>query len=120
MPVPLAHAGHWLPYVVPAAVVLVAVIVATVRERRRARRGCYPSEANADTAPLIRARSARVHSLEAEDDVGGPEAGQVGRPIAVVDSSPALSASAATIIVPEPPLRLELRIRVAAGGGVVS
>ena len=32
---PVAHAGHWLPYVVPAAVVLVAVIVATLRERRR-------------------------------------------------------------------------------------
>jgi len=34
-PIPVAHAGHWLPYVVPAAVVLVAVIVATIRERRR-------------------------------------------------------------------------------------
>jgi len=33
--IPVAHAGHWLPYVVPAAVVLVAVIVATLRERRR-------------------------------------------------------------------------------------
>jgi len=32
---PIAHAGHWLPYVVPAAVVLAAVIVASVRERRR-------------------------------------------------------------------------------------
>jgi len=32
---PVAHAGHWLPYVVPAAVVLVAVVVSTVRERRR-------------------------------------------------------------------------------------
>jgi len=31
----LAHAGHWLPYVVPAAVVLVAVTIATIRERRR-------------------------------------------------------------------------------------
>lgn len=35
MLVPLAHAGHWLPYVVPAAVVLVAVVIATIRERRR-------------------------------------------------------------------------------------
>ena len=35
MLIPVAHAGHWLPYVVPAAVVLVAVIVATLRERRR-------------------------------------------------------------------------------------
>ncbi len=32
---PIAHAGHWLPYVVPALVVLVAVVVSTVRERRR-------------------------------------------------------------------------------------
>jgi hypothetical protein len=35
--VPVAHAGHWLPYVVPAAVVLVAVIIATLRERGRER-----------------------------------------------------------------------------------
>lgn len=33
--VPVAHAGHWLPYVIPAALVLVAVIVSSVRERRR-------------------------------------------------------------------------------------
>jgi hypothetical protein len=33
--VPVAHAGHWLPYAVPAAVVLIAVIVSTIRERRR-------------------------------------------------------------------------------------
>jgi hypothetical protein len=32
---PVAHAGHWLPYVVPAVVVLAAVVVSTVRERRR-------------------------------------------------------------------------------------
>lgn len=31
---PVAHAGHWLPYAVPAIVVLVAVVVSTVRERR--------------------------------------------------------------------------------------
>lgn len=30
----LAHAGHWLPYVVPAVIVLVTVIVSSVRERR--------------------------------------------------------------------------------------
>ncbi|MFN8114124.1 MAG: hypothetical protein U0R51_13120 [Solirubrobacterales bacterium] len=36
MAVPVAHAGHWLPYVIPGAIVLVAVIVASVRERRRA------------------------------------------------------------------------------------
>jgi hypothetical protein len=35
----VAHAGHWLPYVAPALVVLVAVIVATIRERRREGRG---------------------------------------------------------------------------------
>ena len=34
MSVTVAHAGHWLPYVVPALVVLVAVIVTTIRERR--------------------------------------------------------------------------------------
>jgi len=33
--IPIAHAGHWLPYVVPAAVVLIAVLVATIRESRR-------------------------------------------------------------------------------------
>jgi len=33
--VPIAHAGHWLPYVIPAALVLIAVIVSSVRERRR-------------------------------------------------------------------------------------
>jgi hypothetical protein len=32
--IPIAHAGHWLPYVIPALVVLVAVIISTVRERR--------------------------------------------------------------------------------------
>lgn len=34
MLVPIAHAGHWLPYVVPAAIVLVAVLVSSIRERR--------------------------------------------------------------------------------------
>lgn len=33
--VPIAHAGHWLPYVIPAAVVLAAVVISTLRERRR-------------------------------------------------------------------------------------
>lgn len=32
--IPLAHAGHWLPYVLPILIVLVAVIVTAVRERR--------------------------------------------------------------------------------------
>ncbi len=36
MAVPVAHAGHWLPYVIPGVIVLVAVVVASVRERRRA------------------------------------------------------------------------------------
>ena len=31
---PLAHAGHWLPYVVPIVIVLVAVVISSVRERR--------------------------------------------------------------------------------------
>lgn len=30
----IAHAGHWLPYAIPAAIVFVAVVVASVRERR--------------------------------------------------------------------------------------
>lgn len=34
MLIPLAHAGHWLPYVLPVAIVLVAVTVAAIRERR--------------------------------------------------------------------------------------
>ena len=34
MTVPLAHTGHWLPYVIPVAIVLVAVTVAAIRERR--------------------------------------------------------------------------------------
>ena len=32
--VPLAHAGHWLPYVVPVVIVLVAVVISSFRERR--------------------------------------------------------------------------------------
>ena len=36
MAIPVAHAGHWLPYVIPGLIVLVAVVVASVRERRRA------------------------------------------------------------------------------------
>ncbi len=31
----VAHAGHWLPYVIPGLIVLVAVVVASIRERRR-------------------------------------------------------------------------------------
>jgi hypothetical protein len=37
--VPVAHAGHWLPYVIPGLIVLVAVVIASVRERRRAAAG---------------------------------------------------------------------------------
>ena len=33
--VPVAHTGHWLPYLIPAAVVLIAVVVTTLRERSR-------------------------------------------------------------------------------------
>ena len=32
--VPLAHAAHWLPYVLPVAIVLIAVVVSALRERR--------------------------------------------------------------------------------------
>ena len=32
--VPLAHAGHWLPYVIPVVIVLVAVVISSIRERR--------------------------------------------------------------------------------------
>lgn len=32
--VPIAHAGHWLVYVIPIAVVLIAVLVSALRERR--------------------------------------------------------------------------------------
>ena len=35
MALTVAHAGHWLPYVIPGAIVLIAVTVASVRERRR-------------------------------------------------------------------------------------
>ena len=34
----IAHAGHWLPYVIPVAIVLVAVVVSAVRERRERER----------------------------------------------------------------------------------
>jgi len=33
--VPLAHAGHWLPYTLPIVVVLIAVVISAVRERRQ-------------------------------------------------------------------------------------
>lgn len=39
---PLAHAGHWLPYVIPAIVVLIAVLVSAVRERRTRAAGPKP------------------------------------------------------------------------------
>lgn len=31
---PLAHSGHWLPYILPILIVLGAVIVTAFRERR--------------------------------------------------------------------------------------
>ena len=30
----VAHTGHWLPYVLPVVIVLVAVVVSAIRERR--------------------------------------------------------------------------------------
>lgn len=35
----LAHAGHWLPYVLPAAIVLIAAVGTTLRERHLRARG---------------------------------------------------------------------------------
>ncbi len=32
--IPLAHAGHWVLYVAPLVIVLVAVVLAALRERR--------------------------------------------------------------------------------------
>jgi len=32
--IPIAHAGHWILYVIPILVVLIAVTVSAVRERR--------------------------------------------------------------------------------------
>lgn len=49
--VPIAHAGHWLPYVVPAVVVLVAVLVATIREGRRAAAGERGEGSSGDGPP---------------------------------------------------------------------
>ncbi len=34
---PLAHAGHWVLYLAPVAVVLAAVVAGAIRERRRQR-----------------------------------------------------------------------------------
>jgi cytochrome c-type biogenesis protein CcmH/NrfF len=47
--VPVAHAGHWLPYVIPAVVVLIAVVVTSVRERRR--QEAAEGEQDADSQP---------------------------------------------------------------------
>ena len=32
--IPIAHAGHWILYVIPILVVLIAVTVSAIRERR--------------------------------------------------------------------------------------
>ena len=40
--IPLAHAAHWVLYLGPVLVVLVAVIAGAVRERRRNTRGEGP------------------------------------------------------------------------------
>ena len=32
--IPVAHAGHWLPYVIPVVIGLIAVVVSSIRERR--------------------------------------------------------------------------------------
>lgn len=40
--VPVAHAGHWLLYLGPVLVVLVAVVIGAVRERRAGRDGEPP------------------------------------------------------------------------------
>ena len=37
--VPLAHAGHWLPYTLPVVIVLIAVVIGAIRERRERDRG---------------------------------------------------------------------------------
>jgi len=33
--IPAAHAGHWAPYVIPIAIVLIAVVISSIRERRQ-------------------------------------------------------------------------------------
>jgi hypothetical protein len=43
MLIPLAHTGHWLPYVLPVAIVLIAVTIAALRERRDRNGGDDPS-----------------------------------------------------------------------------
>lgn len=40
--VPLAHAGHWAPYLAPVVVVLIGVIAAAVHERRARADGRRP------------------------------------------------------------------------------
>lgn len=40
--VPLAHAGHWAPYLAPVIVVLIGVILATLHERRARETGRRP------------------------------------------------------------------------------
>lgn len=47
--VPVAHAGHWILYLGPVLVVLVAVVVSAVRERRA--RESRPLDEPADEDP---------------------------------------------------------------------
>jgi hypothetical protein len=37
--IPVAHAGHWLPYVIPVVIVLIAVVLSSIRERREREEG---------------------------------------------------------------------------------
>jgi len=34
IPVLVAHTSHWLPYVIPVVIVLLAIVVTSIRERR--------------------------------------------------------------------------------------
>src|SRR6185295_14497654 len=53
----------------------------------------------------------------AEDDVGSPEAGQVGRPIAAVELVPGAAGAVGDDHRPLAAAPLELRVRLAAGSG---
>ena len=46
-PLVLAHAGHWLPqllYLAPVVVLVGAVLIGRMRERRQAREGAEPDD----------------------------------------------------------------------------